>query len=256
MKTEKQYRNEKKKGMTRMLLWVAVFALMTSSFISCVDNDDDIPMNYYSSTKVTAAGFLTENIDQFSEFVGILKRTPYFSLLSTYGEYTLFAPNNEAISRYLKKMGYGSIDAIPTESCDTLARTHIIKKGAFFTTDISEGALPELNMDDAYIVLSSDSDVNNNNALVYYINKNARILERDDSVTNGVVHVLNNVITSSSLLLADKIAEDSTLTLFSQALQLTGMADSLVKYIDEKYSCSEDSVHKGVMVRCTSGSAL
>ena len=256
MKTEKQYRNEKKKGMTRMLLWVAVFALMTSSFISCVDNDDDIPMNYYSSTKVTAAGFLTENIDQFSEFVGILKRTPYFSLLSTYGEYTLFAPNNEAIGRYLKKMGYGSIDAIPTESCDTLARTHIIKKGAFFTTDISEGALPELNMDDAYIVLSSDSDVNNNNALVYYINKNARILERDDSVTNGVVHVLNNVITSSSLLLADKIAEDSTLTLFSQALQLTGMADSLVKYIDEKYSCSEDSVHKGVMVRCTSGSAL
>ncbi|MBQ1799532.1 MAG: fasciclin domain-containing protein, partial [Prevotella sp.] len=140
MKTEKQYRNEKKKGMTRMLLWVAVFALMTSSFISCVDNDDDIPMNYYSSKKVTAAGFLTENIDQFSEFVGILKRTPYFSLLSTYGEYTLFAPNNEAISRYLKKMGYGSIDAIPTESCDTLARTHIIKKGAFFTTDISEGA--------------------------------------------------------------------------------------------------------------------
>ena len=256
MKTEKQYRNEKKKGMSRMLLWVAIFALMTSSFISCVDNDDDIPMNYYSSTKVTAAGFLTENIDQFSEFVGILKRTPYFSLLSTYGEYTLFAPNNEAISRYLKKMGYGSIDAIPTESCDTLARTHIIKKGAFFTTDISEGALPELNMDDAYIVLSSDSDVNNNNALVYYINKNARILERDDSVTNGVVHVLNNVITSSSLLLADKIAEDSTLTLFSQALQITGMADSLVKYIDETYSCSEDSVHTGVMVRCTSGSAL
>ncbi|MBR4699907.1 MAG: fasciclin domain-containing protein, partial [Prevotella sp.] len=61
---------------------------------------------------------------------------------------------------------------------------------------------------------------------------------------------------SSSLLLADKIAEDSTLTLFSQALQLTGMADSLVKYIDETYSCSEDSVHTGVMVRCTSGSAL
>ena len=34
------------------------------------------------------------------------------------------------------------------------------------------------------------------------------------------------------------------------------MADSLVKYIDETYSCSEDSVHTGVMVRCTSGSAL
>ena len=225
MKTDYQYRNEKKKGRSMLLLWTICLALSTSFFISCVDNDDDIPMNYYSSTKVTAAGFLTQNEDQFSEFIGILKRTPYFSLLSTYGNFTLFAPNNEAISKYLKKMGYGSIDAIPTESCDTLARTHIIKKGAFFTTDISEGALPELNMDDAYIVLSSDSDVNNHNALVYYINKNARILERDDSVTNGVVHVLNNVITSSSLLLADKIAEDSTLSLFTEALFLTHMSD-------------------------------
>ena len=229
MKTNNIYRNEKKKGMSRMLLWVAFIALSSSCFISCVDNDDDIPMNYYSSTKVTAAGFLQENQDQFSEFIGILKRTPYFSLLSTYGEFTLFAPTNEAIAKYLTKMGYGSIDAIPNESCDTLARTHIIKKGAFYTTDISEGALPELNMDDAYIVLSSDSDVQNNNALIYYINKNARMIEWDDSVTNGVVHVLNNVITSSSLLLADKIAEDPSLTLFSEALQLTGLADSLVK---------------------------
>ena len=197
-------------------------------------------------------------------FIDILKRTPYYSMLSTYGtystagllKYTLFAPTNEGIDRYLKRMGYSSIEQIPTETCDTLARTHIIKKGAFFTTDISEGALPELNMDDAYIVLSSDSDVTNNNKLVYYINKNSRVIERDDSVTNGVVHVINNTISSSSMLLADKIEADSTLTLFSQALQMTGMADSLTKYIDETYTCSEDSVNTGTMERCTSGSAL
>ena len=257
MKNNLTYKGKEKKRRNDMkYAWIALILFSSSLFFSCVDNDDDVPMNYYSSTKVTAAGFLLDHQDQFSEFIGILKRTPYFSMLSTYGEYTLFAPNNEAIGKYLNKMGYGNIDAIPTTSCDTLARTHIIKKGAFFTTDISEGALPELNMDDAYIVLSSDSDVQNHNALIYYINKNARILEWDDSVTNGVVHVLNNVITSSSLLLADKIAEDSTLTLFSEALQLTGMADSLVKYIDETYSCGEDSVNTGVMVRCTSGSAL
>ena len=226
------------------------------SVAACVDNDDDVPMNYYTSTKLTAAGLLEENPEQFSDFIAILKRTPYFSLLSTYGNFTLFAPTNDAVSKYVSKMGYMSVEGIPTETCDTLARTHIIKKGAFFTTDISEGSLPELNMDDGYIVLSSDSDVYNNNALIYYINKNARIIERDDSVTNGVVHIIDNVITSSSLLLPDKIAEDSTLTLFSQALELTGMADSLVKYIDETYSCSVDSVHEGVMVRCTSGSAL
>jgi uncharacterized surface protein with fasciclin (FAS1) repeats len=236
------------------IILVALMALFT--FVACVDNDDDVPMNYYQSKKVTAAGFLEENSEQFSEFIAILKRTPYFSMLSTYGTYTLFAPNNDAISRYLQRAGYGNVDNIPTETCDTLARTHIIKKGAFFTTDIGEGALPELNMDDAYIVLSSDSDVTNHNALVYYINKNSKMIDYNDSVTNGVVHVLDNVISSSSLLLPDKIAEDPALTIFSQALSLTGMCDSLVNYIDETYSCSEDSVHEGVMVRCTSGSAL
>ena len=234
------------------------------AFTSCVDNDEDVPENYYASTKLTAAEFLEERPEQFSEFISILKRTPYFSMLSTYGtyssagllKYTLFAPTNDGIDRYLKRNGFNSIDQLTDATCDTLARTHIIKKGEFYTTDLAEGALPELNMDDAYIVLSSDSDVNNNNKLIYYINKNARMLEFNDSVTNGVVHVLDNVITSSSLLLAEKIEEDSVLTLFSQALELTGMADSLTYYIDESYTCGEDSVHTGVMVRCTSGSAL
>lgn len=226
-----------------------------TGMIACVDNDD-IVTNYYVSTKVTASGFLENNPERFSEFTGILRRTPYYSLLSTYGKYTLFAPTNEAISRYMSKNGYGSIEAIPDATCDTLARTHIVKDGAYYTTDISEGALPKLNMVDAYIVLSSDSDVYNNNALVYYINKNARVLEYDDSVTNGVVHVLEDVIGATSLLLPDKMAEDSTITLFTQALQLTGLADSLIKNIDYSYSCSNDSVHEGKMVRCTSGSQL
>ena len=249
----------------RAIVLYSCILVFSSSFIftSCVDNDENVPENYYASTKLTAAEFMEERPEQFSEFLNILKRTPYYSMLSTYGtyssagllKYTVFAPTNEGIARYLKRMGYSSTDQIPGESCDTIARTHIIKKGAFFTTDISEGALPELNMDDAYIVLSSDSDVTNNNKLIYYINKNARVVERDDSVTNGVVHVIDNTITSSSMLIADKISEDSILTIFSEALQLTGLADSLTKYIDETYQCGDDSVYTGTMERCTSGGA-
>ena len=239
-----------------------LFCGFATVITSCVDNDDNVPENYYSSTKLTAAQFLEERPEQFSEFIALLKRTPYFAMLSTYGtyssagllKYTVFAPTNDGVDNYLKRMGYASIYDIPAATCDTLVRTHIIKKGAFFTTDVSEGALPELNMDDSYIVLSSDSDVNNNNKIIYYINKNSRIIERDDSVTNGVVHVLDNTISSSSLMLPDKIAEDSILTLFSQALKMTGMCDSLMKNMDETYYCGEDSVNTGTMERCTSGS--
>ena len=228
---------------------------------ACVDNDDDIPDNYYSSTKITAAQFLDQNEERLSQFIELLKRTPYYSLLSTYGAYTVFDPTNDAFQEYLSSTGYGAIDQIPAEVCDTLARTHIVKKGAFFTTDIGEGALPELNMDDAYIILSLDSDVTNNNALLYYANKTSLMVEYDDSVTNGVVHVVNRLIEPTTDLAADRIAADSALTLFTQALKLTGIADSLVYDIDETYQWgsdpkSLDSLYNGVMVRCTSGSRL
>jgi uncharacterized surface protein with fasciclin (FAS1) repeats len=230
-------------------------------FVACVDNDDEVPENYYQSSKITAADFLSENDDRLSQFVEMLKRTPYYSLLATYGKFTVFAPDNDAFDTYLKSSGYKSVSDIPEAVCDTLARTHIVKKGAFFTTDIGEGALPELNMEDAYIVLSLDSDVMNNNAIMYYANKTSRMVEYDDSVTNGVVHIVNKMIEPTADLLADRVAADSLLSIFAKALKITGIADSLTKDIDETYSWgsdkkSLDSLYNGVMVRCTSGSAL
>lgn len=185
---------------------------------SCVDNDDDVPQNYYQASKMTAAQFLEANSDRVGDFITILKRTPYFSMLATYGNYTVFALNNEAIQYYLKENGYGSLEEVPTEMCDTLARMHIIRLGTTFTTDfVGDGDFPNLNMDDRPVTLSVDSDATNNNALVYYINKNSKMVEYDDSVTNGVVHLLNRPIVRSSNMLPDLMETDSMLTIFMTA---------------------------------------
>ena len=229
------------------------------SFVACVDNDDDIPENYYVSTKMTAAQFLQENEARLGDFITLLKRTPYFSLLSTYGNFTVFAPTNEAVEAYLEETGYNTIENIPTEVCDTLVRTHIVKEGAYYTTDIGEGTLPDPNMAKSDISLTLDYDSTNNNSIRYYANKTARMIEYDDSVTNGVVHIVSSIIRRSSDMLPDVIESDSTLSLFSQALRLTGMADSLMKNIDETYvwgsdKKTQDSLYNGILVRCQSGS--
>jgi len=223
---------------------------------SCVDNDDDIPERMYTAQKMTAGAFIEADQERFSSFITLLKRTPYFSLLTSYGTYTLFAPTNTAMSQYLSARGYSSVDEVPGAVCDTIARTHIIKKGAFFTTDIVEGNLPERNMLDRYVGWVGKTDSLNDNRLVYYVNTNARMTEFDDSVTNGVVHIIENVVTASNNYLPDKMEEDSTITLFCQALRLTGMADSLQLDVDETYSCGSDSVNKGTSERCTNGGDL
>lgn len=229
---------------------LSVIALMSMPlFFSCVDNDDDIPENMYTAQKMTAGAFLESQQDRFSEFTALLKRTPYFSLMTTYGRYTLFAPTNEAMSKYIENNGYGSVAGIPQNICDSVARTHIIRKGAFFTSDVPEGNVG-LNMLDQYITWASDSDVTNGNRLIYFVNKNSRMTEFNDSVTNGVVHIVDRVLSSSNDFLPEKMQEDSTITLFCEAMRLTHMDDSLHEYMDERYSIGVDSVTLGTQERC------
>ena len=51
-------------------LSLIICSLSLSMLTSCVDNDDDVPVNYYSSTKLTAAEFLEERPEVFSDFIG------------------------------------------------------------------------------------------------------------------------------------------------------------------------------------------
>lgn len=231
-----------KKIKTWMLL-IAV-ALVTNMAVSC--NEEDLPDNYYTATEMTAAGFLQNDPARFSEFTRILQRANFLSTLATYGEYTLYAPTNEAVNNYLSANNYGSVEDIPQNVCDTIARTHIVKGGVYFTADVSDGTLPLLNMDDRNITITCDSDVNNNNAIIYYVNKSAKMIERDDSVTNGVVHTIDRLLVSTSMLLPDLIKQDTTSTIFASALALTGVELKMRKVEDYSYTIGRDSVEEGL----------
>lgn len=218
---------------------------VAGSLLTSCSDDDISSENFYTATKRTAAQLISDNPETYSEFEGILKRANQYNLLATYGTFTVFAPTNDAIAYYLKENRYTSIEDIPMDVCDTIARTHIIAKNAFFTTDYMAGTLPDMNMDDRFLVITCDSDVTNANKLLLYVNKNSRIIEKDDSVTNGVVHTIDRLIKPSNEFLPDLMEGDSTISIFVEALQLTNMKDSLTKFMDETYSCSSDSTRLG-----------
>ena len=236
-----------KSHLTALLSIMLPLGVLGGFFSSCVDNDDmaDGQGTFYTATKRTAAEIISDEADRCSMFQSILEKANYYSLLSVYGNYTVFVPTNEAINEFVTSNGYASFDALlqDAERCDTIARTHIVKDGAYFTTDVSDGALPQMNMDDRYLVMTCDSDAQNNNQLRIYVNKRSQLVEKNDSATNGVVHIIDRVITPSNDLLPDLMLEDSTISLFVKALFTTGMNDSITKYMDETYSVSEDSIN-------------
>jgi uncharacterized surface protein with fasciclin (FAS1) repeats len=215
--------------------------VLQSAFVSC--SDDPAAENYYTFKGDMITGFLQKNNTQFSDFITILQRAKIYDLLSTYGEFTCLAPTNDAFNYYLQGRGLSSVAQLTDADCDTIAFTHVIKK-AYFTTDLNDGAIPTVNMNDRYLTISTDTA--ENQRIIYFINKTSRLIAFDDSMENGVVHTLNRVISPNNDMLPDLLQSDKNISLFYAALTKTGLVDSLHRYLDPNYTCGQDSVEDGV----------
>ena len=75
------------------------------------------------------------------------------------------------------------------------------------------------------------------------VNHSAQIIQADDSVENGVIHTMGSVIGTDNDLLPALIARDSLVSIFYEAIEKTGMIDSLQKVKDYSYSIGLDSIN-------------
>lgn len=208
-----------------------------STLTSCID--DSVPQDaYYTFTGEMVTDYLqNDTAQQFTEFIDVLHRADMWDLLSTYGTFTCFAPTNDAIDKWLHQRNYASVSDMSDAECDTLAWMHLLKV-AYYTTDLGDGSLPTTNMNNRYLTLTCDTVDGN---VKYHINSSEMIV-RDDSVENGVMHVVDRVISSSSVLLAELVCSDPNLSIFGEALKMTGLADSIDSGIeDESYIIDPDS---------------
>ena len=225
------------------LMAALVLATLTpQALVSC--SDDPAAENYYTFTGEMVSDYLDKRPELYSSFTQILHRSGLYGKMATYGSYTCFAPTNDAVATYLAQHGLSSVDQLTKEECDTISWSHIITK-AFFTPDLSEGRIPQDDMNGRPIMFSCDSSATSNGNAVYYANS-SQLIVRDDSVENGVVHTLDGVLTPPKALLPEILTTDPAISLFVEALMLTGLKDSLYKHYDETYSISPDSVFKPI----------
>lgn len=225
---------------------VLVATAVQMTIVSC--SDDPGADSYYTKTDEYAADFLKNNSDRFSLYLTILERATgnaekplrLIDLLGAWGSYTVFAPTNEAVEKYLAARGLASVEELSKEDCDTIALTSIIDQAAYFTTDVDNDTYDQLNMLDRPLTISSQEA--EDGSLLMLINKTAQIIQADDSVGNGVVHTISSVINANNMMIGDALAADSSITLFTAALEFTHMSDSLLKFVDDSYSVGSDSI--------------
>ena len=212
-----------------------LFALITGTvtLTSCVE--ELTTENFYTFTGEMISDYLDNRAGTFSTFSYVLERAGVKQLLAAYGHYTCFAPTNEAFEIYMKEKGYTDVSQITDEDCDTIAFGHVIKV-AYLTTDLDNGVVGTANLNERFIQVYIDT-INSD----YFVNRHSKIILKDQEVENGVVQVVDHVLLPSTGQLPDLIAANGDATLFSAALKLTHLDDSLQKYMDETYVYDEST---------------
>ena len=176
-------------------------AIVAIAFSGCKDYIDE--GSRYTFTGHTVASFLEENEDTFSSFIEILRRGGRLSLMKAYGEYTCFAPTNDAVAKYLIEQDsiyWTSVEAnqldpsneivwtgitspelseLSDSMCKVISQTHLIPD-IYLTTDMEGDIIPTMNMNDRYLSLSFGVDEENHSQL--FINGDGLIIAKDEEV--------------------------------------------------------------------------
>ena len=202
--------------------------------VSCNPEPDESDL--FTATGETASDFIKRKAE-LTSFDYILSRVRLDRNLSSYGEYTCFAPTNDAIANYIdslwndqeaiiphNSMTENSLEGLTDSLCNDIALYHLAA-GIHNTIEMGGAGSSVATMLGRPVQTSGSIDSLGRVTL----EKLAVIVEPDSLVTNGIVHVLNRVIPRSTRLIADELERHEDYSIFMEALKLTGLADSLTK---------------------------
>lgn len=204
------------------------------SLTSCKEDIDE--SNLYTFTGETIEDYLANRPDKFSSFNYILQRTELDKLLSGYGTYTCFAPDNEAVAAYIDSlyndetnkelphngMTENSLEGLTDSLCNDIAKFHL-----------AATKVMAINMENGMTINTMlGRDINTSIDSISgktIINSYSLITGMDNELENGVLHEVNHVIRRSNLLVSGEMENHKDLSIFADALKLTGLADSLTQ---------------------------
>lgn len=223
----------------RIRLAAILFTVLIFLMPSC--NSDDVGDNFYTFTGETVGQYIKNRPENYSEFKHVLDTTGVMGLLNAYGDYTCFLPSNEAMIGFYKSKGKNSYKEFSVAELKKIAYDHIIKDFTIMTEDFVEGFLNKQTMSGRYIDIGISSDVS---GIVYTINTTSKIIEKDVEAHNGVIHVIDKVVSPSDNTLVEAISNDPDFSLFYEALLATGLDQSISLIKDESYTPNPEYVAK------------
>ena len=261
----------------------AIMLLAMAGLASTQACQEDIDMsNRYTFKEYTISSYLESHESAYSEYYRLLgevkvsrsSESTVRQLVSARGNFTVFAPTNEAIQTYLDSLASKGLISEP--KWEAFTDQHVldsIQKVIVFNSIIDGGDHTEAYQTSSFPVdesgLGAEFALTNLNdrklKLTYdkknpdsmFINKTALIdlNNRDILAINGYIHQVHSVIAPSDATLGDKFKEyidkgEGNLITMARMMQACGLLDTLSKEKDEVY---ENLIETGAIKLGTEG---
>jgi uncharacterized surface protein with fasciclin (FAS1) repeats len=199
------------KNLRKLLAPLSIVLLSVTVFTSCKKDDPIVtppPATDIVSVAVANGSFKT--------LAAALTKAGLVSTLQGAGPYTVFAPSDAAFT----KAGITSLDALTADALKPILLYHVlgvkvlaagIAKGQ---TEVATAGGPKM-----YIT---------NNANGVFINGNTKVVTTDVAASNGVIHVLDNVLTDiPSKTIAGIVSDNKDFSTLLTLVKAAGLVDAL-----------------------------
>ena len=220
----------------RLVACISLLALLVApfTFVGC---KEEISADAYAiKTKKTLDDYLSERPDLSSiraifadAKLGVSDNASSIeSVLSARGNYTVFAPNNDAVAKYVSLLTNGEssdYNVLTHEQKTAVALNCIIDNGsnsAYELADFpSDGMFATTNLRERRISCKQLTSGE------YQLNDTATVIESNLEASNGMLHLINNVIVPSDKSVVNLISAAPNMRIISKLLEVTGYADQL-----------------------------
>jgi uncharacterized surface protein with fasciclin (FAS1) repeats len=180
------------------------FTLVVISFLafSCGKEEN----NNLPSTSIAKIIEVTPELSNLKEALDITGLTATFE---AQGNYTVFAPTNTAFSNLLTDLGVSDIESIDLNVLTDVLKYHVINGEVLSSSFVNGATIATLQGQNISVLLSpnpyfpeADPDLSINESInnifreetSVFINTTARVYSRDVKCSNGVIHVVREVL--------------------------------------------------------------
>jgi uncharacterized surface protein with fasciclin (FAS1) repeats len=189
----------KKQSIVQAML--AVFVLAALAISSCKKDNTPAPN--------TIAKIVTDN-PNFSTLKAAVTKAGLADALST-GTLTVFAPDNDAFAA--SGITAATLDGLTPEQVANILKYHVL------TTTVTSGSVPA---SDAVVTLQGQKLFASKNANGVFVN-GIKVKTADISATNGVIHVIEKVLTPPTKTIKQIAAETASLSYLVAAVDRAGL---------------------------------